>query len=284
MQEIIRKIYENEENIFVEDIHMGGNKCYVFFSSNGLLKSFKECDIEEELVKRNRYEWKSIAETFKYHRDLGRIIYVRDVYLAFYIYGINKSLDTVDKIIEKIAQLCKGYEITTVGISSGGYLATICAIKLNAKRAFNFSGQYDIWERLDETTKKYCVSKYGNYGYVNICDLVEMSNGIPIFYFCPVGCSHDFANYQLVRNIPQVKCFLFPDKNHAATVYPFNFPDLLFLSNDKLEWLCKKYEGKTIDKKRFYFHTVTIRGLITLGKYIKRSKFHVSKLKQKWSI
>lgn len=284
MQELIKKIYDIEENIWVEDIHPNGTKCYIFFSSNGLYQNINEDEIYDRIVCNNRYEWKSMASAFKYHKDLARIIYVRDVYVAFYIYGINKKINSIDKVIERIAELSKGYDITTAGVSSGGYLATICAIRLKGKRAFCFSGQFDIWDRITETDRQYCRDTYGNYKYMNISTLIQDNCNIPIYYFCPIGCDHDFANYQLVKDIRNVHCFLFPDKKHAATVYPFNFPDLLFVSNQKIERLSVRYKGQTINKKYFYLRTVTVRGLLTLINYLKKSEYSISKLKKKWDI
>ena len=284
MQKIIKSIYEQEDNFLVEDIYPNGTKCYVLFSSNGLYQNIDEDEIYNRIVRDNRYEWKSMADSFKYHKDLARIIYIRDVYTAFYIYGINKEIDSLDKVIEKIAELCKGYEVITAGVSSGGYLASICAIKIKAKCAYTFSGQFDIWERIMEEDRRYCRDKFGNYKYMNISTMIQDNPDIPIYYFCPIGCDHDYDNYQRVKGIHNVYCFLFPDKKHAATVYPFNFPDLLFTSNKKMERLYARYKGQMINKKYFYLRTVTVRGLLTLIHYLKISGFDISRLRRKWDI
>lgn len=277
-------IYVNKINYIEEYVHIKGKQCYIFFSSNGLYGEKSVEQIEETLIEKDRYEWKNLANSFKYHMDLGKIIYVRDVYKAFYIYGINKELDTVDKVLVKLRELTEGYEITTVGISSGGYMAVISAMALEAKRAFCFSGQFDIAERLQESDLINCKSDDEKRKYINIVDLVRKNQLLPVYYFCPIGCQHDYDNYMRIKNLENVRSFLFPDKIHAATVYPFNFPDLLFKTNNRLDKLNKLYLGQTINKNIFYIKTVTIRGFFTLVAYIWRTRFRIELLRKKWDV
>ena len=278
------QIYINSANYREEYVHTDGKQCYIFFSSNGLYDDNSVEEIEQILVEKDRYEWKNLANSFKYHRDLGKIIYVRDIYKAFYIYGINEQLNSVDKVIEKLKELTTGYEVTTVGISSGGYLAVISGVALEAKRVFCFSGQFDIAERLLESDFIHCKSVEEKKKYINIVNLIKQNPSIPIYYFCPIGCQHDYDNYMWIKDIKNVRSFLFPDKIHAATVYPFNFPDLLFETNVKLDKLNKVYQGRTINKKSFYIKTVTVRGFFTLVAYIWRTRFRIELLKKRWDV
>ena len=278
------KIYVNNINYVEEYVHQDGKQCYIFFSSNGLYEDKSVEEIEKILIEKDRYEWKNLANSFKYHTDLGKIIYVRDIYKAFYIYGINQQLDSIDKIAEKLKELTVGYEVTTVGISSGGYMAVISAVALGAKRAFCFSGQFDIAERLQESDLMYCKSLDEKKKYINIVNLIKQNPSIPIYYFCPIGCQHDYDNYMRIKDIKSVRAFLFPDKVHAATVYPFNFPDLIFKTNIKLDKLNKLYLNQTINKKIFYIKTVTVRGFFTLVVYIWRTRFRIELLKKKWDV
>jgi len=277
-------IYSNARNWYEESIHPEGKKCYIFFSSNGLYSESTAEGLQRTLVERNRYEWTSMANAFKYHKELGKIIYVRDIYEAFYIYGISKQLDSIDKVIDKLKELTAGYQVTTVGISSGGYMAVICAAALHAERAFCFSGQFDIESHLKESDLSYCSSVEDKRKYINILNVVKQCPAIPIYYFCPIGCGHDYVNYQMVKDEKNVRSFLFPDKVHAATVYPFNFPDLLFLSNGKMDKLNASYKNKIINKNIFYLQTVSLRGVITFICYIFKTKFRIDMLKKKWDV
>ena len=279
-----QKVYENDLNYCEEYPHPDGTQCYVFFSSNGLYPEASKEEFQKTMIEKSRYEWKSMAKAFKYHKNLGKIIYVRDIYKVFYIYGISKRLDSIDKVIEELRHLTNGYEVTTVGISSGGYLSVICAAALQAKRAFCISGQFNIEWHLQPENLAYCMVSEERKKYIDILNLVRQNRNVPVYYLCPVGCEHDYENYQAVKEEENVKCFLFPDKKHAATVYPFNFPDLLFLSNERLNKLCLHYEGKLINKNEFYIRTVSLRGILTLISYIWKSKFRLESLIKRWDV
>lgn len=284
LKAVKEKIYTDYDNWFEEYPHANGKKCYIFFSSNGLYPDSTAEELRQTLVDNGRYEWKSMANAFKYHKNLGKIIYVRDIYKAFYIYGINKQLNSIDKVVEKLRKLTEGYQVTTVGISSGGYMAVVCASALKAERAFCFSGQFNLKNHLKELELEYCNASEERRKYINVLNFIKQNHEIPTYYFCPVGCEHDYRNYLIVKDEENFKCFLFPDKVHAATVYPFNFPDLLFLPNVRLDRLCGDYLGKEINKNMFYMKTVTLRGFVTLVSYILRTKFRMDLLKRKWDV
>lgn len=279
-----KNLYRRNKNYFEECVHPDGKKCYIFFSSNGLYQETTIEEFRETMVNNSRYEWKSLANTFKYHKDLGKIIYVRDIFKAFYIYGINEQLNTIDKLVEKLRVLTQGYQIITVGISSGGYMSVICAVALQAERAFCFSGQFNIESHLQEKELAYVKNVEEGRKYFDITEVVKQNEVTPIYYFCPVGCNHDYENYQMVKEMKCVRSFLFPDRIHASTVYTFNFPDILFCSNKKLDKLARKYKSKMINKNVFYFRTVSVRGFMTFLSYIWKTKLHVELLKKKWDV
>lgn len=275
-------LYSHMINAEEEVVNEGGQKCYIFFSSNGLYEENSMEHFMQTMIEGNRYEWKSIACPLKRRKKMGKIIYVRDIYAKFYIRGINNKLSSIDKLVEYLKELTKGYQVTTVGISSGGYMATIAACKLQSERAFCISGQFDLTGRLAENEQKEFLKN--NPSYYNIVHLMEENPAVPIYYFCPINCSHDYENYMRIKDIEHVKCFLFPDKLHASTVYPFNFPDLLYMSNERLERLCRHYAGKLIDKKEFLIRTMSISGWVEFLKRIFKSKFKISKIKSSWDV
>ncbi|MCM1125474.1 MAG: hypothetical protein NC429_03300 [Lachnospiraceae bacterium] len=275
-------VYSRMINVEEEIVNRDGEECYIFFSSNGLYEENTLEHFAKVLIEGDRYEWKSIACSLKRKKSMGKIIYVRDVYAKFYIRGINSQISSIDKLVEYLRKLTKGYRVTTVGISSGGYMAAIIACKLRGERAFCISGQFDLTGRLSENEKKEFLNN--NPSYYNIVHLIRENPSVPIYYFCPVNCSHDYENYMRVKDMVNVRCFLFPDKQHASTVYPFNFPDLLYMSNEKLERLCRHYAGKLIDKKEFLIRTMSISGWTEFLKRIFKSKLNINKLKSCWDV
>ena len=129
-----------------------------------------------------------------------------------------------------------------------------------------------------------------NPGYGDTVSLIREydASDIPgkgdIYYFCPIGCDHDRQQYEKVCDISCIKTFLFPDKKHAATVYPFNFPDILMMPVPKLQRLYQRNKGKLIDKKRLLIRTMSCRGWCEFIKRAMRSRFRVSTLKDAWDV
>ena len=272
-------IYANSDNYLIEDIRPEKNKCFVFFSSNGICDEESAEQFYEDFYIKNRYEWRSIANTLKKKKDVSRIIYIRDVYKNHYINGINESYNNIRRVIELLKEITEGYSVTYVGISSGGYMATILGKTLGGERIFNISGQYDVSHiaEIDNFMKN-------NSAYVSLVELVNDGDKCPIFYFCPIGCGHDRENYLRIKNLDNIWSFIFPDKIHAATVYPFNFPDLIYSSNEKIIRLSQKYDGKLINKKRFLLSTMTISGWKELIARMVKSRFNMRKLKEAWDV
>lgn len=277
-------LYKTFTNIEEEIVNENEKSCYLFFSSNGLYKDSLFEEFEQVMLKNNRYEWKSIASVIKKIRKekIGKIIYVRDVYKKYYMYGINFEYASIEGTILYLKEKTAGFKLTTVGISSGGYMAVIAGCLLEAERIFCISGQFDLKDYLTE--KELQEFKAINREYYNIVNLIEKSVNIPIYYFCPVNCESDYFNYQLVKKCRNVRSFLFPDKVHAATVYPFNFPDIICLSKERLDYLAKGYSEHLIDKRKFLLQTISCRGGIEILRRIFTSKFSIKRLKQLWDV
>lgn len=275
-------LYNNMSNVEEEVINESAKKCYIFFSSNGLFLGKTYEEFQKVMLEENRYEWKSIVSAMRGRKDIGKVIYVRDVYQMYYMRGISCDYASIEAVIELLGEMTTGYEVTTVGISGGGYMAVICGCRLKAKRAFSISGQFDLALQLPEETLR--IFKENNEQYVCITDLIDRNGNVPIYYLCPQNCAADYEQLQLVKEKSSVRCFLFPDRAHAATVYPFNFPDLLCLSNEKLDKLEKHYHGKNIDKKFFLLRTLSFRGAVNVIKRGFKSKFSINNMKKMWDI
>ncbi len=127
--ELLWRAYEME-NIKVVDLENETGLCYIFFSDNGLYNPNYRDDFEENIIKKNYFEWENICKSRKIRKIAQRIIYVRDIWKSWYVRGINRKLDTVYKLIDALKELTDGYRVITVGNSAGGYMATLAGIKL----------------------------------------------------------------------------------------------------------------------------------------------------------
>ena len=58
--------------------------------------------------------------------------YIRDIWLSWYVVGINAKYNTIDALIRKMREETEGMQVITVGVSSGGFIAAILASSLKA--------------------------------------------------------------------------------------------------------------------------------------------------------
>lgn len=119
------------------------DECIIFFSSNNIYYPNTQ-DQLEDTIEKNKFEWENIAKSKSILTKYGKMIFVRDMWKQWYINGINQKIDSVEKVIEFLRTETENMRVTTVGNSSGGYMATLVAQKLNAKMAYCVSGQFDI--------------------------------------------------------------------------------------------------------------------------------------------
>lgn len=218
--------------------------CYILFSSNGLYYPNTREVFEEEILKKDRYEWKWVVKNSRIPQMAGRIIYVRDIYKCWYSKGINERENTVEKTLELLKKLTDGYRIITVGSSAGGYMAVLTAIKLKAEYCFNFSGQYIISDKM------------GN-PYFNLTEIVKSYTG-EIYYFFPIHCEGDRENYNSIKDNKCVKAFLFDNSKHAETMLTGNMCYIVDRSKEEMFRLVKKYDNKKINKFAFLIQTVPL--------------------------
>lgn len=263
--EMLVKAFQGD-NYQCFDTGIDSRICYIMFSSNGLYYPNTREVFEDTILKKDRYEWKWVVNNSHIPQIAGRIIYVRDIYKCWYTKGINVRDNTIDKTLELLEELTRGYQVVTVGSSAGGYMAVLTAIKLKAAYCFNFSGQYSIADNM------------GN-PYYDLTEMLQDYKG-EVFYFFPIGCEMDKRHFESVRHIKCVKAFQFADSKHAATMFAGNMCFIVDKSKDEMLRLYQKYAGKKINKVMFLLRTVPfnkIYGIVkkeVQGFLIRRSGKH----------
>lgn len=249
--EVLVQAYEGN-NYECIDTGVDSNICYIMFSSNGLYYPNTREVFEEEILKKNRYEWKWVIKKSCVPKTAGRIIYVRDIYKEWYTKGINERENTIDKTLDLLKELTRGYKVITVGSSAGGYMAVLAAVKLNAEYCFNFSGQYMISDDLKNP-------------YTNLTGLLKGYDG-DVFYFLPIHCENDKREYESVKNIKCVKVFSFNEDKHAATMLTGNMCYIVGKTREEMLILHKRYSGKLLNKFVFLLQTVQLHKVFGIMK------------------
>jgi hypothetical protein len=249
-----------------------GDYCYVFCSSNDIWYPNTQQAYEESILNRDRYEWTSFSLT-----NARKRIYVRDIYKSWYVTGINKDIDTIDKLVERIKREAMGLKLVCVGSSSGGYLATLIGCLLCADHVICFSGQMELnnhWAidrngllqhyRNDSTYSK----------YYDLKPYIEKGN-TEIFYIFPMNCAQDLHHYEHVSECLCIRAFRFKSKHHGIVVSKCNLPYLLNSTKEELERLYEAHKGKSISVMLFSikivgFSNALIGAVHELFKKIKR--------------
>lgn len=248
----------SQDNYKVVDYSNGIKRCFIFFSSSGIYYPNTKEEFEEKIIRRDRYEWENLAAGEALSKASDKQIFVRDIFKQWYIRGINKTINTIDKLIELLRDLTRGYEVITVGISAGGYMAAIVAARLDARSCYDFSGQTSLWEKVDPNPllRSKAVDD-SDTKYFAVADLVKQSN-CHFYYFYASGCDEDRNSWEALEDCPNTYGFGFPYKKHAATMFIWNMPYVIIKSREEMDKLAECYKGRKVNPLWFSFRTMPL--------------------------
>lgn len=274
MFELLKPVYHNEDNYKIIDNPNAEEPdlAVIYFSSIGW------CSEKNVRTRINN-------DYYEFHRNpvkrAGRHIYIRDVALAIYTNGINKTINNIDKLLEFLEEKTKGYKVITMGTSSGGYMAMIAGGHLKAQYAISISGPVDInycegylsklpdWVEYNSPEKR---------KYFNIEPFLRNDN-IPIFHFEAIRCLTDIPSWKTMLTIPNVRVFSLDNELHGGPIDAKCTGVLINKNQDELQAIFEKYKGRIISKFQIN------RGILSFGElcqlYFK--KFRKSFLKIKFS-
>jgi|APSaa5957512535_1039671.scaffolds.fasta_scaffold91615_2 hypothetical protein len=245
----------------------------VYFSSNGIYYPNKLETFRKAIINEDRFEWKNEHSQIN---NPSKIIFIRDIYKQWYLKGINKQINNLDKLISFIRQENTEEKLILIGVSSGGFVASLIGAKLNANMVFSFSGQFTLLPMLNSNKNIIVDALYAEWSkYYNLKTILEKTNST-IFYF---ACNHSEVDKEDIKIALELKCvhpFIFNCSKHGVP-FPFRLLKKVISSDHgKLIQLEKKYSKKNINSKYFckdYF--TTIENYKSLARYF---FFRVKKL------
>lgn len=273
---IIDDVYNAKDNIKIVDYNNDTGRCYIFFSSHNLYYPNTEEEFIRKVVEGDRFEWNRLATGKSSHIKADRIIFARDVYKQFYIAGVNHIVNSSDKLVDLLGELCKEYrEVITVGSSAGGNIAMLVALKLSASRCICFAGQTLIND-VNSSFKEHIIKKTDvHVDSMDILAQLENNKDCKIFYFYPAYNEGDTYQYDRISGCSNVYGFAFAQTNHAASMMDENKGFAISWDEIYLLKLYEHYHGKVINMYEFFFRTVPIIywfrcAIIEFRKYIYR--------------
>ncbi len=237
--EIVKEQYK-KDNYKVIETGANSKKAIIFFASNGLYFPDNEETFKATVIEKDRYEWLKVSKDEKITDYYSKIIFVRDIYKKWCVNGINKEINTLDKVVELLKGLTEGYEITTCGNSAGGYLSMICGTLLKAEKIFSFSGQFSIVEQIEKlVVLKEEAKNPDKFKYYDLSGIVKKG-----FYFYPSRCENDILQHKYVENNSGICSFPVVSSDHGSTVDFACYKYLFTMSEEELMTLHKRFEGK----------------------------------------
>jgi hypothetical protein len=265
----IKDIYNNNKNYLINNNNNNNNKnlCIIYFSGNGLYYPNNDLIFEEKIIKEDRYEWKKNISIFA-----QRIILIRDVYKQWYTMGVNKEINTIDKIYFFLKKNTENMNTICVGNSAGGYMAILMGCLLKSDKVFSFSGQISLRsfsENKNENLFLYENSLKKINKYDELTNIILKSE-IKIYYFYAGLCKEDIEQINLISDSRNIIKFPMNSKIHGVTCYPVNFKDLIEMDHVKLCSLIKT-DLKVINS---FIFSIRVSGIIKTLKYLTKIKIN----------
>lgn len=267
----LEEVYNKEnENIKIEKTEFSNKRVCIYFSSNGLYFPNTKNQFLKKIIEEDFYEWeKNKLEKFEKH------IFLRDIYKGWYLLGVNRKINSPNKLIKFLKKETMGYEVTTVGVSSGGYAAVLYGSLLKADKIFSFNGQFNLEKLIEDedVLKKNPVLKIAKndkekYIFLNIIKNIRKGN---VFYFVSKNSKEDYDNYMdLVKEKREVKVLKFDSSNHGIPIFLPTFKYLVDMKKEKLNSL-KDEENK------YLFALKVMGGWNFLKEIVKYIYYKVSK-------
>jgi hypothetical protein len=212
--------------------------CAVYFASNYIYFPNNNETFRETIIKKNRFEWWNLR-----HPKANKHIFIRDVYKQWYLHGINKQINSLEKLSYFLEKEIKGYTSYFIGSSAGGYAAVLLGSMLNVKRIYAFNCQFYLTDLLE--TSKASVdplifreqhnSKINK--YYNIKKSIKEAQNI--YYFHSNKSNWDVCQLRAVHDI-NMNLISVNTKIHGIPLLKNNLIPLFLLDESELKKLAKK--------------------------------------------
>lgn len=246
--------YEKDNYKIVRN-ETGEGYCAIFCSSNSIWFPNEQEYFEKSIIQKDRYEWMNV------HCSLAsKSIYVRDIYKSWYVTGINSRINTVDNLVDFLKGETAGYKVITIGSSSGGYLAVLLGILLNADHVIAFSAQFELRNKYAFNPNPF-LQKYEGTDRSKYYDLKPflLKSQVPVYYVVPLNCETDLYHWNRIKDVPNIGCLRFNSKHHGVVMFKANLEKFVSMNCMELDNIFQKWSGKLISPFRFSVHLIGFR-------------------------
>lgn len=238
LNELIEDVYINNSNyrIVKNSGTVQKGYCYIYCSSNGIFFPNSDAVFIETIKKRDRYEFENLRPRLLPEME----IYLRDVRKSWYVTGINKKINTIEKLIRFLKKITANYKLVTVGSSAGGYLAILLGQVLHAERVFSFCGQVSLYVTDCINTYHWLNVNKNKKSYKQFHDISDMICKENIIFFTSMFSENDLKQLKLIENKSNVLFLKFDTDTHGVPFALFFLPEVLCMSIDELREISEK--------------------------------------------
>lgn len=238
---LISQVYKHDKGYKIVKNDVSNNVCYIYCSSNALYLKDNVEDFYEKVIVRNRYEWEHIKPVFIPQME----IYIRDIYLSWYVMGISQAVPDYDSLIAFLRNVTKGFRVRCIGASSGGFIGTMIAMELEAE-CISFDGQFSLINHFDHLKNNPYLRKYAHDFGTSRFELYLNSSfaQAKLVYVVSVQSEQDSIQENLIQNAQNVDFIKINTTKHGVALYPFALPNFLSYVSEEFE----KYTKHTYTK------------------------------------
>ena len=215
---LLNHVYKQDNIRIIEG--MAENKlCIIICSSNAIYFPDTYDEFRAKIICNNYFEGGRLSSLLIDYVE--RIILIRDVRKNFYVTGISEQFNSIDRVLELLENLTRGYEIVVAGGSAGGYVASIIGSYLNAKFVISAGGQWNLNKYNKVTEDYYFLRKNkGNSKFNKYYDLNEIlkDNCVPIFYMYGGLNVSDISQLRYAQDVQNLYPIAIKSQDHAPSV------------------------------------------------------------------
>lgn len=215
--------------------------CAIYFSSNDIYFPNNEQVFTKKILEKDYYEWYNIRinTAFKH-------IFIRDVFKQWYLSGINRNLNTPEKLLSFLQKETNGLNVITLGSSAGGYAAVLYGQLLQAQKILCFNGQFELNRLLKESKEEInpLIFRYMNSNLRRYYDLKPfIENQSSIFYFYSNKSKWDINQYNHIKSFNELNFISFNTTHHGIPFLKNCLIKVINYDNHKLKQLSNKTQN-----------------------------------------
>lgn len=242
LYELIEHEYSQGENYLIRKNNNQNGLCYIYCSSNALYKKDDAAAFRQCIIENDRYEWMNMRASIKPECE----IFIRDIWLSWYVKGINANINSYEKLIAFLKGITQGYIVRCVGASSGGFIGNILALELGAECCYCFAGQFSLRNHFDHLkTNPFLREELelrGDGWFEYYRRLQKAST--KIIYVLPEGSRQDMEQYDLVKAFDNVHTIRVDSPQHGVALYPYGLSKFISADAAKLKSLTDVVHNK----------------------------------------